>query len=196
MRWLVLTLLVGCMGSDDDGRGGTIDEGPNLLRNSDFEQVDGSGWLVDWDNIDGNPDGQIVVVQMAHSGSRALQWQMDVAGDGREYWVTQQGVTPQQVQPGRSYALVGWYHVDQPDVALNYIVRGQPGDTPDLSTVSDAAVFPKVVGTWSAFRFELTIPVDAAAQTYEVSLHSIKFNMAATKLTLDHVRLFELPPEG
>lgn len=204
MRWLVLVLIAGCTGSD--GHGGTadggptdgpLDAGPNLLRNADFEQVNGTGWLVDWENFDLNPDGQIVVASTAHAGQRALQWQMDAAGDGREYWVTQHGLTPQQLEPGRSYALSGWYLVDQPgEVALNYIVRGQPSGEPDLSTISDAPVFPSVVGQWATFRFVLTIPVGSAPDTYDVSLHSIKFNTAATELTVDDVRLVELPPSG
>lgn len=204
MRWLVLVLLVGCTGARDNGgtadggpTDGTVDDGPNLLRNGDFEQVDGTGWLVDWENFDRNPDGQIVVATTAHSGQRGLQWQMDAAGDGREYWVTQHGLTPQQVKPGRTYALSGWYHVDQPgEVALNYFIRGMPGDEPDLGTVSDAPMFPTVVGEWAVFRFVFTIPVVAAPDSYDVSLHSIKFNTAATKLTVDDVRLVELPPSG
>jgi hypothetical protein len=196
-------VLVGCSGGSGqrapdampDAMPGSPSEGPNLLRNSDFEQLDGSGWVTDWENFDGNPDGQIVVVGMAHSGSHALQWQMDAAGDGREYFVRQQGLTPQQLRAGHSYALAGWYYVDAGgDVALNYIVRGEPGDTPDFSTVSEAPMFPTVVGQWAEFRFELTLPADATPQSWDVYLHSIKFNSAATKLTVDDVRLVELMP--
>lgn len=203
MRWMIVTVLVGCSGGSPrmapdamaDAAQDVGGEGPNLLRNSDFEQLDGSGWVTDWEDLDANPDGQIVVVGMAHSGSRALQWQTDAAGDGREYFVTQHGLTPQQLRAGHRYAIAGWYFVDAAgDVALNYIVRGQPGNTPDFSTVSDAPMFPTVVGEWAEFRFELTLPGDATPQTWDVSLHSIKFNGVATNLTVDDVRLVELSP--
>ena len=55
-------------------------------------------------------------------------------------------------------------------------------------------MFPTVVGQWAEFRFELTLPSDATPQTWDVSLHSIKFNGVATNLTVDDVRLVELSP--
>jgi hypothetical protein len=191
MRWLILSLLVGCIDS-----GGPGEQGPNLLRNADFEEVDTAGWAAEWRKLDGNPDGQIVVVTTSsHSGSRALQWQMEATGDGREYWVTQHDVTPEQLRPGHRYALAGWYHVDQGgDVALNYIVRGQPNFEPELNTFSEKAQFPDVVDSWAPFRFEFTIPLDVAPETYEVSLHAMKFNTAKTRLTIDQVRLVQLAP--
>lgn len=191
--------LVGCTGgSNHASADAALDsmpdsaEGSNVLRNSDFEQLDGSGWVTDWQDIDTNPNGQIVVVDTAHSGAHAIQWQMDAAGDGREYWVTQHLV---MLGAGPRYAIEGWYFVDAPgDVALNYIVSGQPGDTPVFSTVQATPSYPKVVGEWAPFRFELTLPVDPVPQSWDVSLHSIKFNGAATKLTLDDVKMVELSP--
>lgn len=204
MRWMILAMLVGCGGSSqlaaDAARDAVPDsaaEGPNLLQNSDFEQLDGSGWVVDWQNFDGNPDGQIVVVGMAHSGTHALQWQTDAAGDGREYFVTQHGLTPQQLQGGHRYALAGWYYVDAPgNVAINYVVRGQPAMEPEVDTLADAPLFPSVVGQWAEFRYEFMLPADPIPDTFDVTLHSIKFNGVATNLTLDDVRLVELLPQG
>jgi len=180
----LLTVLVGCSSID----------GPEILRNPDFEQLDGTGWLADWTNMDRNPDGEIVVVKNpVASGEFAVQWQMAANADGWEYWFTQDGIDPQQLVPGHEYELDGWYFVDQPgDVALNYIVRGQPDDTPNLETVSQVPTYPKVVGKWAHFSFHFTIPGNATPQMYEVSLHSIKFNGAATKLTLDNVSLHEI----
>ena len=153
--------------------------------------VGAAGWINDWEHLDQNPNGDIVVVDAAHSGTRAVQWQMQE--DGREYWITQHNVA---LQPGKRYALVGWYHVDAPgEVALNYIVRGQPGLEPDLSTVPDAPVYPKVVGAWAPFRFELTLPTTPVPQSWDVSVHSIKFNNVAAKLTVDDVRMFEVSPQ-
>ena len=165
----------------------------NLLRNGDFEYLDGSGWVAEWQNFDTNPNGQIVVVDAAHSGAHALQWQIDAAGDGREYWITQHAVTTDLLRPGHAYALTGWYFVDAAgDVALSYIVRGQPGNTPDVDTLADAPRFPAEVGAWAPFRFEIMLPADAAPQSWDVSVHAIKFNGLPTKLTVDDVRLVEL----
>jgi len=51
-----------------------------------------------------------------------------------------------------------------------------------------------VLGQWAPFRFELTQPVDPVPRTWDVSLHSIKFNGAATKLTLDGAKMVEPSP--
>ncbi|MBV8757074.1 MAG: hypothetical protein JO257_07365 [Deltaproteobacteria bacterium] len=192
MRSWILVALAACSGGGQavpDSAAGS----DNLLRNGDFEYLDGSGWVAEWERFDSNPNGQIVVVDTAHSGAHALQWQIDAAGDGREYWVTQHGLTTQTLRAGHTYALSGWYLCDASgDVALNYIVRGEPGDSPDLSTISQAPVFPAVVGRWAPFRFEVALPGDAAPDSWQVSVHSIKFNGLATRLTVDDVWLVEL----
>jgi len=188
----MLVLIAGCSGAPSsvpDSAAGS----DNLLRNGDFEYLDGSGWVAEWENWDSNPNGQIVVVDDAHSGAHALQWQIEAAGDGREYWVTQHDITPDLLRAGHAYVLTGWYFVDAGgDVALNYIVRGQPGNTPEFDTLSEAPQFPAEVGTWAPFRFEIRLPADAAPESWDVSVHSIKFNGLATKLTVDDVRLVEL----
>lgn len=192
MRWLLLVVIAACSAgptSVPDSAAGS----DNVLRNGDFEYLDGSGWVAEWQNWDSNPNGQIVVVDAAHSGAHALQWQIDAAGDGREYWVTQHDITPALLRPGHTYALSGWYFVDAGgEVALNYIVRGQPGNTPELDTLSDAPQFPTVVGAWAPLRFEITLPADTVPESWDVSVHSIKFNGLATKLTVDGVQLVEL----
>ena len=42
----------------------------------------------------------------------------------------------------------------------------------------------------------LTLPLEPIPQTWDLWLHSIKFNHKATKLTVDDVRLVELPSKG
>src|SRR5262249_53134088 len=154
--------------------------GPELLRNGDFEQLDSGGWLVGWNKFDNNPDGQIVVAKTPRvSGEYALQWQIDAAGDGREDWVTQ-SLAAGLLSPGHRYELTGYDYVDQPgDVALNYIVRGEPGDTPDIGTAADAPVYPTVAGTYARFRYEIELPDGDAPARWDVYLHAIKFTGTA-----------------
>ena len=180
MRWLASIMLVGCTSHH-------VDE---LLANPDFEQLDAAGWLTDWENHDGNPAGVIRVVKTPRvSGNYAVQWQIDAGGSGYEYWITQHGVP---VTLGGHYELEGWYYVDEPgDIALSYIVRGQPGDEPDVSTLSDGAFFPEVVGDYARFQFAIDVPVTGAPTAFDVSLHVLEFTYKPVALTLDQVSLHE-----
>ena len=123
-------------------------------------------------------------------GTHALQWQIEAGGDGREYWVTQTGISPTLLAPGHKYEVTGSYMTDQlGDIGFNYIVRGQPGDEPNIGTVADAPTHPSAVNVWETFRFEFTIPAGAAPASYEVYLHAIKFTTTAVNLTVDGVSL-------
>ncbi|HTL36634.1 MAG TPA: carbohydrate binding domain-containing protein [Kofleriaceae bacterium] len=185
MRVMLATLvLVGCSADD------LTDDGPNLLRNSNFEVVDTTGWVNEWENHDQNPDGAIVVTKEAHSGARALQWQLDTV-DGWEYFVIQHGLA---LQSGHRYALSGWYLSDADGIDLNFIVRGDPEDDPQVETVMSGSPYPDVIGQWAPFRFEMVLPSAPVPTSWQVFLHSIKFNHAATNLTVDDVQLVEMLP--
>ena len=195
---LALTLLVGCTGSETEmelapDAAQAASEGVNILDNGDFEHLNATQGIVDWGFSDGNPNAEARVVDEAHSGSHALQWQLQAsAGDGE--WVTQRDVP---LMAGHRYALTGWYHTDGGGVALNYIVRGQPNDAPEKSSVALEPRYPKIIGEWAPFRFELTLPLEPVPQTWDVSLQaSATSNHKTTKLTIDEVRLVEIPTKG
>lgn len=192
---LALTLLVGCTGSETElGPDATLaSEGINILENGDFENLNATKGILDWGFSDGNPNAAARVVDEAHSGSHALQWELQAdAGDGE--WVTQRDVP---LMAGHRYALTGWYHTDGGGVALNYIVRGEPNAAPERTSVGLEPLYPKIVGEWAPFKFELTLPLEPIPQTWDVSLQAAtNHNHKTTKLTIDDVRLVELPSKG
>jgi hypothetical protein len=145
--------------------------------------------------MDSNPDGEINVVADPHRfGSHAVQWQMDAAGDGREYYMIQWGVDATQLVPGQTYELTGYYMFDHTgDIAFNYVLRGQPNDMPDIETITHAITPVTVANTWLPFAFDLTIPLGVAPTTYELTLHSIKYTGQPARMTVDGVSLHPKP---
>jgi hypothetical protein len=190
LAYLVLVSLVGCTDPADTGT--TTDQvyAGEILHNGGFEMLDSTGWIAGWDNMDTNPNGVIAVVSdPVRFGEYAVQWQIEAAGDGREYWFTQ-NIDGPLIQANQTYELTGWFmsdHVDD-DVAFNYFVRGEPGDSPDISTLSWPAMGPTVANVWQHFAYDITIP-DGAPATWEVALHSIKFSGQPELLTVDAVSL-------
>ena len=214
MRVLPYLLLLAACGSS--GSNGTADSGTDapvdvppdmptgstapvfageILKNGDFEISDGMGWLADWQNMDNNPDGEINVVADPHRfGAHAVQWQIDAAGDGREYYMIQFGINPALIVPGHTYELTGEYMFDHGgEIAFNYILRGQPGDTPDIDTVQNAITPPSATNVWLPFKFDLTIPLGVTPTSYEFYLHSIKYTGQPVKMTVDGVSLHPKP---
>ncbi|MBA3462371.1 MAG: carbohydrate binding domain-containing protein [Deltaproteobacteria bacterium] len=162
-----------------------------ILTDGDFEQLDGAGFLTHWTRHEGDPNGQIALVTSpVHSGTHAVQWQMSTA-TGYEMFIIQRDVATAKLEPGATYQITGWYHMNTTapttaDVAWNYIVRGTPGDEPDIETVSLPAMGPTTANTWLPFHYEFTIPIGAAPQAYWVYLHSIKWGSAVpVTLTVD-----------
>jgi hypothetical protein len=200
-----LLLLVACGDSGGSTIDAPVDVPPSspdapvfageVLKNGDFEIADGNGWLANWENADGNPDGEINIVTDLHrSGAQAVQWQIDAAGDGREYFVVQHGIDAALLVPGQTYELTGWYMFDHlGEIAFNYIVRGQPGDEPNIDTTSEAITPPTVVNTWVPFTFDITIPLGVSPTSYLFYLHSIKYTGQPVKMTVDSVSLHPKP---
>lgn len=184
---LALLLFTGCI-LPDNGPAVQIDE---VLRNGDFEEIDNTGWIKDWQNLDGNPSGEIVVVtDPVASGSHALHWHLDAGSDGWEYFVIQDQIDPALLVPGVRYELTGLYRIDHlgGDISFNYIVRGE-GDEPNIGNDWDNT-HPGVENAWLPFRFEFTVPRGASPSNYSVYLHLIKWNdNAPLNLWVDNVSL-------
>lgn len=195
---VVATLLAACGGDPES----SIDAPPNgpfpdeVLRNGDFEQLDSTGWAIDWENHDDNADGEINVVTDPHLfGGHALQWQIDVNG-GWEYFVIQHQISAALLVPGRLYEITGYFMVDRlADLSFVYIVRGEPGSDPDLGMHGTTPTRPTAINRWQPFQAEFTIPLDAAPASYMVYLHSMKSSRDTmpVKLTVDGVSIHPKP---
>lgn len=197
---LALTLLLfspACEGGgqwpgDDPGGGGGGAGGANILVNGDFEDVDAAGdFAAEWANIDDNPDGAILLVERpVHGGQRAVEWQIDAAGDGREYFIIQRDIDPALLEPGARYEIAGWYRtsVIDGDISFNYIVRGDDGGEINIGNDWDDT-HPSLTDTWERFSWRFTVPEDADPSNYAVYLHLIKWTGAGLRFQIDDVSL-------
>lgn len=183
MRYLAVIALTGCASA-----------GPELFTNRDFEDLDASGWITSWRRVDSNPEGDIKVVPSGNGGW-AVQWQMNnVDGGGWEYWIDQD-LPASAVHTGGLFEISGMYYADQlGDIALNYVVSGEPSTDPWVSSIEEAAQFPTVANEWAPFRFLVQIPSGDGSPIdhWRVSLHSIKFTTTPVRLTLDNVSMREV----
>ena len=205
LRLLILTAIVcgacdesgtwpGGSGSGGGGSGGGGGGGgggdENILVNGGFEEVDGA-FAASWRNVDDNPDGAIGLVDApVHRGAHALEWQIDAAGDGREYFVIQDGIDPALLEPGVRYEMSGWYRSSEVDgdISFNYIVRGDDGGEVNIGNDWDNT-HPSQTDTWERFAWQFTVPDSADPSNYSVYLHLIKWTAAPLRLEVDDVTL-------
>ena len=126
-----------------------------------------------------------------HGGQRALEWQIEAAGDGWEYFVIQNGIDPALLEPGERYELSGWYRassVTGDEISFNYIVRGDDGGTVNIGNDWDNT-HPSLSDTWERFAWQFTIPAEADPSNYDVYLHLIKYTERQLRLQVDDVTL-------
>jgi hypothetical protein len=164
-----------------------------ILRNGGFEHLDPTGWVREWKAMDNNPDGEIIVVtDRARFSTHAVQWKIDAAGDGREYWITQPDVPVAALQRGKSYALTGTFMVDHlgGEIAFSYGIRDTAADPdPDIGTISELGPMPSAINVWEPYAFTFTVPRNASPAGYELYLHVIKFTSEPLNLYIDGTSL-------
>lgn len=165
--------------------------GAEILRNGGFEELDATGtWVTDWENLDGNPEGEIELVSApVVSGDHALRWHIGAAGDGYEYFIIQNQIDPALFVRGARYEMSGSYMIDHVggEISFSYIVRGE-GDEPDIGNDWDNT-HPAAAHVWDPFAFEFTMPSNADPANFMVYLHVIKWTSADLNLWLDDVSL-------
>ncbi len=174
--------------------GGVVD-GSNIIANGGFERLNGAGtFAARWTADDSNPGGAIAIVEtQSYTGQRALEYDISGAGEGYEFFVTQDNLSAERLVPGGTYELSGFFRINQVgggSINFNYVLTSDAGD-PDIGNGLDNT-HPVQINTWEPFAWQFTIPNDQAATAYALSLHLVKFTTTRTLLHVDELSLLRV----